>query len=152
VVIATQAGPFDETTAWGELHHLVVESFRSSGRWRCWTPDRIDGLLRRHLHAELRGADDGWRAAIRLWRSARGEVVAAVHDEGPEEAYLEVLPGWEALEPELLAWSESEWLRRRRRTRAASAARLRGSRRSALASSSRSAPIPTIGVAGWPAR
>ena len=57
-----------------------------------------------------------WAAAVPdgARRSACGEqagseLVAAVHPEDPDEAYLEVAPGWVGIEPELLAFAEARW-------------------------------------------
>jgi ribosomal protein S18 acetylase RimI-like enzyme len=97
---------FDERSDWRALHDLVVETYRRAGRWLNWTPDRVDGYIRGRIHEELTGAGAGWRDDICLWRNGDGVLVAAVHAEGPEEAYLEILPGWEWLTPQVLGWAE----------------------------------------------
>lgn len=104
--------PFDEATCWSDLHALVVDAYRRTGRWRGWTPDRVDGYLRGRLYDEQHGEAVAWRDDIGLWRSASGELVAAVHPEDADEAYLELTPGWEWLEPKLLAFAEARWLQR----------------------------------------
>jgi mycothiol synthase len=103
---------FAEATDWDDLHDLVVDGYRRTRRWRNWTPDRIDGYLRGRLYDEVHGGEPGWRGDIGLWRLPNGDLVAAVHPEDPDEAYMEVAPGWERLEPDLLAFAEARWMER----------------------------------------
>jgi GNAT superfamily N-acetyltransferase len=86
------------------LHHLLSEAHRLTGRWRGWTPDRLDGFLRRCW-----AADEGGPAAldeIHVWEAPDGSIVGAVHPEDPDEAWVEVHPAWERIVPELLSWAE----------------------------------------------
>jgi mycothiol synthase len=97
---------------WRALHDLAVDAYRQTGRWRTWTPDRFDGFLRGRIYDELTGKANRWQAGIRLWEQD-GQLVAAVHPEGPEEAYLEVRPGWERVLPRMLEWAERRHRERR---------------------------------------
>lgn len=109
---ALSVRPYRDDADWGLLHDLVVEAYRLTGRWRGWTPDRIDGFLRGCLFDEQTQALRDWRERIRLWEAPSGQLVGAVHWEGPEEAWLELHPGWLHLAPELLDWAEADHRRR----------------------------------------
>jgi ribosomal protein S18 acetylase RimI-like enzyme len=93
---------------WAALRQLLLRIHRASVRWRCWTPDRIDGYLRGCVYDELTRGAAGWRDRIRLWHAPDGRLVGAVHHEGPEEAWLELDPKWEHLAPAMLDWAEEE--------------------------------------------
>ncbi len=86
------------------LHHLLAEAHRLTGRWRGWTPDRLDGFLRRCW------SDEGGPAIlgeIHVWEAPDGAIVGAVHPEDADEAWIEVHPAWERIVPEMLAWAEN---------------------------------------------
>jgi ribosomal protein S18 acetylase RimI-like enzyme len=91
---------------WAALRDLLVRIHRSTGRWRCWTPDRIDGYLRGCEYDDVAAGAAGWRDRIRLWHAPSGTLIGAVHPEGPEEAWLELDPAWTRLAPELLDWAQ----------------------------------------------
>jgi ribosomal protein S18 acetylase RimI-like enzyme len=88
------------------LRRLLLRIHRATGRWRCWTPDRIDGYLRGCEYDESVNGGDEWRERIRLWHAPDGRLIGAVHPEGPEEAWLELDPPWAHLAPELLDWAQ----------------------------------------------
>ncbi len=99
----------DDDADVGRLHHLLAESHRLTGRWRGWTPDRIDGFLRRCW------SDEGGPAIldqIHVWEAPDGSIVGAVHPEDPDEAWIEIHPSWLHLVPDLLAWAEAHHLAR----------------------------------------
>ena len=98
--------PYRDGLDWQRLHDLLVRIHRRTRRWRCWTPDRIDGFLRGCLYDDLIQGSPGWRDRIRLWEAPSGQLIGAVHHEGPQEAWLELDPGWAQLAPELLDWAE----------------------------------------------
>jgi GNAT superfamily N-acetyltransferase len=94
----------DEETEIRHLHQLLAEAHRLTGRWRGWTPDRLDGFLRRCW------ADEGGAAVldeIHVWEAPDGSIVGAVHPEDADEAWIEVHPAWERIVPGLLAWAEA---------------------------------------------
>lgn len=94
------------------LRELLLRLHRATGRWRCWTPDRIDGYLRGCEYDEAVTGADGWRERIRLWHAPDGALIGAVHPEGPEEAWLELDPAWGYLASELLDWAQDAHRRR----------------------------------------
>jgi GNAT superfamily N-acetyltransferase len=105
---------YQDIRDWDDLHRMVVNGHRQTGRWRGWTPDRIDGFIRGRLDDEAHGRWLAWRDDIGLWRASDGCLVAAIHPEGPDEAYLEVAPGWEELQSEMFGWAEGRWTQRHR--------------------------------------
>jgi GNAT superfamily N-acetyltransferase len=109
---AVSSRPYRDDRDGLRLHDLLVRIRRLTGRWRCWTPDRIDGFLRGCRSDELTEGATGWRDRIRLWEAPSGELIGAVHHEGPEESWLELDPAWEHLAPELLDWAEDAHRRR----------------------------------------
>jgi mycothiol synthase len=103
---AVTSRPYRDDADWQRLHELLVRIHRATGRWRCWTPDRIDGYLRGCEYDELTAGAAGWRDRIRLWHAPDGALIGAVHPEGTEEAWLELDPGWAHLASELLDWAQ----------------------------------------------
>ena len=106
------ARPYRGDEDWRRLHDLLAASYRRTRRWRNWTPDRIDGYLRGLIYDQLHGTAHGWERRIRLWETSDGDLVGAVHHEGPEEAWLELDPDWLHLAPQLLAWAEASHMAR----------------------------------------
>ncbi len=86
------------------LHRLLAEAHRLTGRWFGWTPDRLDGFLRRCWASESGPAA---LEEIHLWEAPDGSIVGAVHPEDADEAWVEVHPAWERIVPEQLAWAEA---------------------------------------------
>ncbi|HEY7331928.1 MAG TPA: GNAT family N-acetyltransferase [Candidatus Limnocylindria bacterium] len=103
---AVSARAYHDDLDWQRLHDLLVRIHGLTGRWRCWTPDRIDGFLRGCIYDESTNGSHGWRDRIRLWEAPSGQLIGAVHHEGREEAWLELDPAWPQLAPELLDWAE----------------------------------------------
>lgn len=112
VLTAVTSRAYRDDSDWMALHELLLRIHRATGRWRCWTPDRIDGYLRGCEYDEVTQAAAGWRERIRLWHAPDGALIGAVHPEGPEEAWLELHPAWAHLAPELLDWAQEAHRRR----------------------------------------
>jgi GNAT superfamily N-acetyltransferase len=111
-VTAVTSRAYRDDADWRALRDLLVRIRARTGRWRCWTPDRIDGYLHGRMHAEATGVERGWEERIRLWHAPSGELVAALHPEGTDEAWLEVDPRWHRLVPEMQDLAEASHLAR----------------------------------------
>ncbi|HEX6127707.1 MAG TPA: GNAT family N-acetyltransferase [Candidatus Limnocylindria bacterium] len=106
VMTAVSSRAYRDAADAAALRGLLLRIHRATRRWRCWTPDRIDGYLRGCEYDEATQGADGWRERIRLWHAPDGALIGAVHPEGPDEAWLELDPAWAHLAPELLDWAQ----------------------------------------------
>lgn len=72
-----------------------------------WEIRRWEGWYYHVLEADLQG-DRPWEKAVRLWETADGTLVGVVIPEGPGDIHLQVHPDYRHLEPEMLAWAETQ--------------------------------------------
>jgi mycothiol synthase len=97
------ARPFREEADFWRIRALLVETHSLTPPGLNWEVRRWDG---QRFHREPAEQLQGWEERVRLWETADGRLVGAVHPEGRGDAYLEVHPDFRYLEDEMLAWAE----------------------------------------------
>jgi len=92
----------DDADFW-RVRGLLVETYPITPLGFNWEVRRWEG---RRFYTADPDQDTDWLERLHLWETSEGRLVAAVHPEGQEDAWLEVHPEYRHLEGELLDWAE----------------------------------------------
>jgi len=84
---------------WWRLRGLLSELGALTPPGFAWNVRRLDGR-------RFSTVNPVSLPAVQLWETRDGRLVAAICDESPGEAHLQVHPGFRVVEPELIGWAE----------------------------------------------
>jgi GNAT superfamily N-acetyltransferase len=88
------------------VHRFLADVRARTGTSRTWEVRRWEGRFWHDDPLALATEMSLPRRDIRLWTTPHGDIVAVAHPEGRGEVHLQVAPGHEDLEDEMLAWAE----------------------------------------------
>jgi len=97
----------DEADFW-RVRALLLETYPIAPPEFNWEVRRWDGA---RFHNAEAAFDPWWDGRVRLWETADGRLVGAVHPDGQGEAALELHPDYRHLEEEMLLWAEEHLCR-----------------------------------------
>ncbi len=90
-----------------EMWDLLVKSYTLIGRMHNWTFARLENW---RYASSKKAPLEHYTSKVRLWRQASGALIGFCIAEGDGDSiYLQTLPGYEQIEPEMLAWIEQDW-------------------------------------------
>ncbi|MHB0876427.1 MAG: GNAT family N-acetyltransferase [Anaerolineae bacterium] len=95
--------PFRDEADFWRIRDLLIETYPLTPPGFNWEIRRWDGG---RFHREEQDQLNGWAESVRLWETAEGRLVGAVHPEGRGDAHLQLHPDYRPVEPEMLAWAE----------------------------------------------
>ncbi len=91
------------------VRDLLIQTFPIIPIGFNWEIRRWEGL--RFYDSDPEHADF-WATNIQLWETEQGQLIAAVIPEGQGDAHLQVHPDYRYIEPEILAWAETNLAKR----------------------------------------
>ena len=97
--------PFQSEDDFWKIRNLLIETYLSTPPGLNWEVRRWDG---QRYHNDVLDQFDDWQKTVRLWETAGGDLVGAVHLEGRKgAAFLELHPNYRhRIETEMIAWAE----------------------------------------------
>ena len=93
----------DDFRDYWRIHDLLTETYPLTPLGFNWEIRRWEG---RRFHNTDLGFPAEWAQQVRLWETADGRLVAAVHPEGRGDAYIQIHPDFRFLEEEIVTWAE----------------------------------------------
>lgn len=95
--------PFQGEGDFWRVRNLLLDTYSITPTDWNWEMRRWDGQRFHNASTEI---DPAWAAKIRLWETADGLLVGAVHPEDGGDAWPEIHPDYRFIEPEMIAWAE----------------------------------------------
>jgi ribosomal protein S18 acetylase RimI-like enzyme len=102
----TYSRPYHHDTDFWRIRDLLIATYPRNQNRHNWEIRRWEGWCSHRGEDDALIGDRPWQATVRVWETAAGDLVGAVHPEGPGWIFLEIHPDFRHLEDEMIAWGE----------------------------------------------